>query len=183
MARGVVCPHCKSSLAGDVEVNENITCPNCSQPFIARDLYISAFEDSTPSLANFWSNHKQKILSGVVGILGLAVLITWLNLPNSISSAPVMNADGTRHGTSQDANYFSSWDGSNAELVAFVKKGMKDPSSFEHVETRFRDDGSSYGIKMTFRGKNSYNAVVTQTVTANLDKATRQLSNVQQSAL
>lgn len=182
MANGVVCPHCKSSLKGDFEVNEKVVCPNCSQPFIARELYISAFEDSTPSLSNLWQNHSQKILTGIAALLGLLVFIVWMNLPDSVPQ-PIKNADGTTQGTSQDANYFSSWDGSNPELVGFVKKGMKDPSSFEHVETRFRDDGRSYGIKMTFRGKNSYNATVTQTVTANLDKATRQLNNVQQSEL
>lgn len=44
-------------------------------------------------------------------------------------------------------------DGLNAELVSYVKKGMKDPSSFEHVETRFNDKGDHYEIYMQFRGK------------------------------
>jgi hypothetical protein len=89
MARGVICPHCKGSLAGDVEVNENVICPECSKPFIARDLYISAFEDSNPSISNFWGNYRQKILSGIVGLLALIVLITWINLDNVEYKAPV----------------------------------------------------------------------------------------------
>ena len=114
-------------------------------------------------------------------LLALTVFIVWLNLPDSVESkTPIMNEDGTHQGTSQDANYFSSWDGSNPELVAYVKKGMKDPSSFEHVETRFNDKGDHYEIYMQFRGKNSFNAIVTQQVIADFNKSTRTLSNIQE---
>ena len=179
MANGVVCPHCKSSLKGDVKVNENITCSHCLKPFIARDLYIKAFEDNTPSFNNLWQNHSQKILTGTVVLLGLILFVVWLNLPTS-APQQIKNPDGTTQGSDEDGKYFSSRDGSNAELVSYVKKGMKDPSSFEHVETRFNDKGDHYEIYMQFRGKNSFNAVVTQQVTADFNKATRTLSNIQE---
>lgn len=75
-------------------------------------------------------------------------------------------------------SYFSAWDGSNYELVQAVKKQMKDPSSFEHVETKFTDHGNNIRIMMTYRGKNSFGAVVIQQVTANFDKQTRTISEV-----
>ena len=66
---------------------------------------------------------------------------------------------------------FSDWDGSNKYLVARVKKVMNDPSSFKHVETKF-EYGSGYRyirVRMTYRGKNAFNAVVTENVTAKID--------------
>ncbi len=131
----------------------------------------------------------KKITRKILYVIGALILVSfgfkacfWPtdgSAPSSQStSAPERNADGTREGTQDDAKYFSSWDGSNSELVSYVKQGMKDPSSFEHVETRFSDKGDHYRILMTFRGKNSFNAVVTQQVTASLVKASRTLSDV-----
>lgn len=76
--------------------------------------------------------------------------------------------------------FFSGWNGENKELVTAVKSGMHDPKSFEHVETRYKDNGDSFGMLMTFRGTNGFGAVVTQQVTADIDKQTRQLSNLKQ---
>lgn len=77
------------------------------------------------------------------------------------------------------AKYFSAWDGSNRELVELVKANMNDPDSFEHVETRFKDHGDGYRIVMTFRGKNAFNATITQQIMARLNKQTRQLTEVE----
>lgn len=66
---------------------------------------------------------------------------------------------------------FNEWDGSNKFLVAGVKKVMNDPSSFKHVETKF-EYGSGYRylrVVMTYRGKNSFNATMTETIIAKLD--------------
>lgn len=75
---------------------------------------------------------------------------------------------------------FSAWDGSNRELVSYVKKSMRDPSSFEHVETLTRDNGDTVSIQMTYRGKNAFGAIVTERVVADIDPDTRQLININQ---
>lgn len=64
---------------------------------------------------------------------------------------------------------FSAWDGSHRQLEAEVKRTMKNPSSYEHVETRYRDNGNGLTISMTFRGTNSFGGVVPNTVTATVD--------------
>jgi len=63
---------------------------------------------------------------------------------------------------------FSSWDGSNRELVSAVKTGMHNPSSFEHVHTRLggADDSDQRAFVMTYRGTNAFGATVTQTASA-----------------
>ena len=68
------------------------------------------------------------------------------------------------HAKKEYAKQFSDWDGSNKYLVTAVKKAMKNPASFKHVETKF-DYGSGYSyirVYMTYRGTNAYNAVVTE---------------------
>ena len=61
---------------------------------------------------------------------------------------------------------FSKWDGSHIELVKYIKKNMKDPSSFKHVSTTYQDMGDSVLLHMEFRGTNSFGATVTQSVSA-----------------
>ncbi len=63
----------------------------------------------------------------------------------------------------------SSWDGSNRELVKLVKESMNDPKSFEHVETRYRLYNGYAVITMQFRGKNAFNATITNSVTAKIN--------------
>lgn len=60
---------------------------------------------------------------------------------------------------------FSSWDGSNAVLVKYVKSKMNDPDSFEHVETLVWEgkEPETFIVKMTFRGKNAFGGTITNT--------------------
>lgn len=164
--RGVICSHCETELEGDVIINDVVTCPECNRNFQITKPLVKAFELNNPT--------KLRIITKRI-IHGLGVLIVILFL-YFIFFAP--KEDKINQSSNSVDDYFSNWDGSNRELVSIVKKGMKDPSSFEHIETRYRDNGNSYTIIMSFRGKNSFNALVVQTVTADIDKQTRQISNL-----
>ena len=75
---------------------------------------------------------------------------------------------------------FSRWDGSHAALVKVVKDAMKDPSSFEHLETSFRDEGRYAYVVMKYRGVNSFGAVVPGRVAARVDMHGRVVEVVEQ---
>jgi hypothetical protein len=64
---------------------------------------------------------------------------------------------------------FSSWDGSHRGLEKIIKKSMNDPDSYEHDETRFRDDGDKIFVITKFRGKNAFGGTVSNTVSAYVD--------------
>ena len=64
---------------------------------------------------------------------------------------------------------FGAWDGSNINLVVYVKNNMNDPKSFEHVETLCKDQGNNIMVSMEFRGKNGFGGVVKNKVVALLD--------------
>tara|TARA_S200002703_G_scaffold157356_1_gene164950 strand:- start:1860 stop:2426 length:567 start_codon:yes stop_codon:yes gene_type:complete len=56
---------------------------------------------------------------------------------------------------------FSPWDGSHYELVAYVKNRLKDPQSFEQIETRFgENDDGTLNVYMKFRARNSFGGMV-----------------------
>lgn len=63
------------------------------------------------------------------------------------------------------------WDGSVFSFVRTVKKQMHDPSSFEHVETRYIDPGTgaTFTVNMQYRGKNVLGAKVLNRATGVID--------------
>jgi len=64
---------------------------------------------------------------------------------------------------------FSAWNGSHPALTRLIKENMNDPDSYEHVETRFRDQGSSIIVTTKFRGANAFGGKVVNTVQATVD--------------
>lgn len=55
---------------------------------------------------------------------------------------------------------FSKWDGSHRSVEQLAKRCMKNPDSYEHVETRYIDLGEAMRVTTVFRGTNSFGAVV-----------------------
>jgi len=64
---------------------------------------------------------------------------------------------------------FSAYDGSHRQVEAAIKARLKDPSSYEHVETRYAVNPTSITVYTTYRAKNSFNAVVPGTAVATVD--------------
>lgn len=74
---------------------------------------------------------------------------------------------------------FSAWDGSHMGLVKLVKENMNDPKSFEHVETKFSDNGSGLTILMKFRGNNAFGGKVLNTVKGAADYKTNTIKIIE----
>ncbi|MBH0088625.1 zinc ribbon domain-containing protein [Pseudoalteromonas sp. NSLLW218] len=58
---------------------------------------------------------------------------------------------------------FSAFDGSHYQFEKYIKSKMKNPDSYEHVKTVYWDKGDHILVQTTYRGTNSFNAVVTET--------------------
>ncbi|HCR1105332.1 TPA: hypothetical protein OMU21_002842 [Klebsiella aerogenes] len=67
------------------------------------------------------------------------------------------------------------FDSSYIPITRDIKNKMNDPSSFKHLETRYRfmlDDSAPYAIVTTvYQGKNSYGATVKNSIKAKVDLA------------
>lgn len=64
---------------------------------------------------------------------------------------------------------FSAFNGSHMKLTELVKKQMKDPDSFKHLETIKSDAGDYLRVKMRYSGTNSFGARIQQTIVAKTD--------------
>lgn len=64
---------------------------------------------------------------------------------------------------------FSSWDGSHRNVERAIKSMMHNPNSYEHVKTRYADNGKTLTIMTTYRGTNAFGATVTNTSIATVD--------------
>lgn len=67
----------------------------------------------------------------------------------------------------------SDWDGSNRSTVRQVKDRMRNPSSFEHVETEiYGNDNGEHGLWMTFRAENGFGGMNVERIYARVDHET-----------
>lgn len=64
----------------------------------------------------------------------------------------------------------SDWDGANRDLVRQVKVTMREPGSFEHIDTRiYGNDNGEHGLWMTFRARNGFGGMNIEKVYARID--------------
>jgi hypothetical protein len=67
----------------------------------------------------------------------------------------------------------SAWDGSNRSLVEQVKAGLRDPSSFEHDETRITPEkNGKHTVFMRYRARNGFGGMNVATAAAQVDHVT-----------
>lgn len=52
---------------------------------------------------------------------------------------------------------FSAWDGSHRGVVDVLMAGLRDPDSYEHISTRYGDDGENHiSVRMNYRARNGF---------------------------
>ena len=100
-------------------------------------------------------------------IVAIAVALTTVAC---LGDSTPRNADGSLKTERQIKleKTFDAWDGSHIKLTKLIKSNMIDPSSYEHVETLYRDDKNSIFVRTKYRGKNAFGGKVTNTVEANV---------------
>lgn len=64
---------------------------------------------------------------------------------------------------------FSAWDGSHPKLSRMIEESCRNPDSYEHIETRFRDDGTSIFVITKYRAENGFGGMTIGNVTARVD--------------
>lgn len=75
---------------------------------------------------------------------------------------------------------FSPWDGSHRGLEITIKASMNNPKSYEHVVTKYSDNGDHLIVATKFRGTNAFGGVVTNQVVAKTDLEGRVLEIISQ---
>lgn len=81
-------------------------------------------------------------------------------------NAEKREADASAARERQIKAQFSPWDGSHRALARLVKENLKDPDSYDHIETRYGVDGDTLNIRMRYRARNSFGGMVIGQVVA-----------------
>lgn len=138
----VKCKACGHSVSKKAE-----KCPNCGEPM----------------------KRKSVGCLGAVAILAVALVIGSIISTGggSGSKEPAKPKTAAELRADKIQNQFSPWDGSHRQLEAVLKKSLKDPDSYEHIETRFKDNGDEgIYVVMKYRAKNSFGGYVVNSVAA-----------------
>lgn len=64
---------------------------------------------------------------------------------------------------------FSAWDGSHPKLSRMLKDNSRNPDSYEHIETIYKDFGKYLLITTSYRGQNGFGGMSIGKVTARVD--------------
>lgn len=75
---------------------------------------------------------------------------------------------------------FSAWDGSHIKLKRWIKDNMKDPDSYENVNTTYKEKNKNLIVTTIYRGKNSFGAKVINKCIAEVDKKTGRVIKILQ---
>ena len=118
--------------------------------------------------------HKQKVsvlwVAVIWGILSY-IIFKMVEEPPYIPAPKITHNDPVK-------GQFSTLDGRHYILTEMTKKHMKDPSSFEHIQTLYKIEESRVIVYMRFRGKNSFNGYSMETVGASFTKDGRFINYV-----
>jgi uncharacterized membrane protein YvbJ len=148
------CPECNNQVSDQAKA-----CPHCG--YEINDLTENT--SKAPSAKSPTDTIHKKEGTGIgcfVLIVIVFIVIVLVYLSNG-TPTETKKAQPTRKDKIEKA--FSSWNGSHIELTKLIKGSLKNPSSFEHVESKYTDKGSYILVGTTYRATNGFGAVVTET--------------------
>lgn len=89
-----------------------------------------------------------------------------LNPGNEKYPAKVAYYEGQLVRYEQIQGQFSAWSGAHKSIERYVKQQLKDPDSYEHIETGYNDNGDHLLVITKYRAKNSFGGFAVETVQA-----------------
>jgi len=150
-------------------VNELITTKKYSDVITLSKEYEIITDSEFTNLVNKAKEHillseaKEIPASNVKENLKAYKKLVELDPTNQVYKAKVSNYQKKVDRVELIEKQFSPWDGSHIALERILKKASKNPDSYEHVKTVYWDKGDYIIVETTYRGTNSFNAVVTGT--------------------
>lgn len=112
---------------------------------------------------------------GCVGLFALFLVVMLLGAGNDDDKVKQPAQKVTANAPKPQAggfNCLSKWDGSHAELVKTIKKDLRDPDSFKHVETRLAPSKTpgEFILFMDYRAANGFGGMAFGKLAATLHR-------------
>ena len=120
---------------------------------------------------------SQAAASGCVSLVMLIGLIALVAHCSSSSTPTPQQTQADQAKAEQDRKQglhcLSGWDGSNRSLVDQVKRQLREPTSFEHVETDIQPEvNGKHSITMEYRARNGFGGMDVATAEGTVDHET-----------
>lgn len=147
---GVKCEHCGELMQGKVKSNSVIGCVSCKKQFRV-----------TPELMSDYESEKQLSAWDYVRRYGITVVGGFILVATALLAMFGGDPKSVEQIRDEQVQELFFADGQNYQVVQAVKKSMNDPDSFEHIETKYVDNGTGdVAVTMMFRGKNAFGGKV-----------------------
>jgi hypothetical protein len=137
--------------------NDELPCPKCAEPIktaaskckhCGHELSANEVE-----LRKKLNRSPQSMGVGCVVVIGGAIALAMCTGGGDSSEDAAETAADRQAGF----HCLSGWDGSHREFVEKVKARLRDPGSFEHVETRVTpNNGGQHAVIMEYRARNGF---------------------------
>lgn len=112
------------------------------------------------------------VLAGALFLIFVNAVMIDDKAPNPVDKNVEILAEKQKEREQRERGFhcLSSWDGANEDVIQHLKRQLKDPSSFEHIETRIApiNERGAHALIMSYRAKNSFGAYDAGTVVASL---------------
>jgi len=156
MARLGTCPTCKKKVSENAEI-----CPSCGEPLGADWREETAARQKSQALTS-----RVFVLSAILVVVGYVMF----GGPSEEEKAREAAAKAAEEAENRRKGFhcLSGWDGSHIAVKEYVEARLKDPDSFEHIETRvspIRDDGT-HTLTMKYRARNGFGGMTIGQVVA-----------------
>ena len=106
----------------------------------------------------------------VVGFLLMFIVGLFSNIADDLAlnapDVPVVAKTDEELRLDKISRGFSAVNGSHIRLARWVKKRLRDPGSYEHIETRYIDVGDHLIVTLKYRAKNGFGGFSVESVTA-----------------
>jgi hypothetical protein len=121
-----------------------------------------------------------EIIGGAVGVAvfftPIILLLNWCSSPPAPPSAAEVakQAEADAEARVYGQRCLSGWDGSHPKVVEAVKRSLRDPASYEHIETRTSPvDATGHNVlMMKFRARNGFGGMNVGMAKASIDNST-----------
>lgn len=150
------CPKCGAERVAGME------CPSC------RVIYAKAEARTRAAQYQVVPPHRQQpkkwAFPLLVVLLAVLSVLTVASQRNTPPPRPLTAAElDAMERSARIRAAFSPHSGAHRGLEATIKSSMGNPSSYEHVETRYSDQGEYLLVRTTFRGANAFGGIVSNT--------------------
>lgn len=133
------------------------------------------------------NNSMEKSDKKQIALIGVFIILAWVwywfsqytkSQHPSLQKKEIIQENTCKNITLEMCNQFSVWDGSHSKLQSYIKENLKDPSSFDHIETRYSYVNGTFIVTMKYRAKNSFGGMIIEEVKAKINEETGEVIEV-----